>query len=298
MLTEYQSDRLLLGLATLLAGLVLYATALIFDLPPHTGEAASLLADAGVGGLVALAVGLLLACALAAGPAAYVRFDAGLGCVAAALVVVAGRLGTAGGQYRGADPGVYLTMALETVLLFVFLAGGWWLVTFVAARFGRADASLDLVRGGRRKKASVVKDEPLDQKLLAVAVNVATMTVLLMFILKSDARGQAILCVGIASFCGALVAHQFVPTRPSGWFWCAPCVAGVAAYVVGYLQASPEFMQLGIPAGFFGALAHAAPLDWASAGVAGSMIGYWTSVRWKLNEQDEARPTGAITTSV
>ena len=69
--------------------------------------------------------------------------------------------------------------------------------------------------------------------------------------------------------------------------------------MVGYLytyQYGAHNAAIGEPAGIFASLARPMPLDYASVGVAGSLMGYWVGRkqhRDRLNEADEAAAAGS-----
>jgi len=52
--------------------------------------------------------------------------------------------------------------------------------------------------------------------------------------------------------------------------------------VIGYVSCyfRPDGIEVGRTSGYFAALARPLPLDYASVGVAGSLMGYWISSRW------------------
>lgn len=116
-------------------------------------------------------------------------------------------------------------------------------------------------------------EESLDQHLLGTATHVAMMLVLLRFLLVTTDKAQVVVCVFIAALLGSIVAHRFVPARPAAWFVVSPIIASIAAQILAGLGS--DRVALGEPGGYFAPLARALPLDYASAGVAGALIGYW-----------------------
>jgi hypothetical protein len=87
-----------------------------------------------------------------------------------------------------------------------------------------------------------------------------------------------------------MVSHHLFPTRPSPWYWCGPLVVAV----IGYLLAASgsQLWMIGQVGGYAPALARPAPLDYASAGTAGALVGYWTSRRWREQEEEESVSEG------
>jgi hypothetical protein len=133
------------------------------------------------------------------------------------------------------------------------------------------------------------REEPLDQKLLAAVAQVVVTMIVMMLICQSDAKIQTLASVGIASYVAALVAHYFIATGPSAWFCVGPLVVGLIGYISQYL--SPSDWMIGDVHGVFAALARPLPLDYASLGTAGALMGYWTSRQWhreRLESDQEA----------
>jgi hypothetical protein len=59
------------------------------------------------------------------------------------------------------------------------------------------------------------------------------------------------------------------------WFWCGPFVVGLIGYIMA-ASGQDSSLAIGSPTGFFAALARPLPIDYASMGPAGAIIGYWT----------------------
>ena len=134
--------------------------------------------------------------------------------------------------------------------------------------------------------------ESFDQHLLGTATHVAMMLVLLRFLLVTTDKAQVLVCVFIAALLGSLVAHRFVPARPAAWFIASPILASIAAQILAGLGS--DRVALGEPGGYFAPLARALPLDYASAGVAGALIGYWMRRR-KEHETEVAEMANIAT---
>jgi hypothetical protein len=161
-------------------------------------------------------------------------------------------------------------MTFELILLFLGI-GVAWLILFKGSRAGWLPA-----------EPIVVEHEPLDQKLLALLMHVIVMIVAMLLLCRSDQKPQTLAAVAIAAYVASLAAHQFVPIQPSGWFLAGPLVVGLIGYIAQYFNAGNWWM-IGDPMGYFSALARPLPLDYASLGVAGTLLGYWTSLRWRQN---------------
>jgi hypothetical protein len=197
------------------------------------------------------------------------HFEAGLFCAAIGISVLSGRLGPMRyALFSASGPSIYLTMALELVLIYLAVAIAWM-----------------LLHGGSRSgwlpaETSLGPDEPIDQKLLAMVMYIVVMIVLMLLLCRSDDKKQALASVAVASYLAALAAHQFVPAQPSAWFLIGPLIVGVIGYVGEFV--SPTTWMIGDAQGYFSALAHPLPLDYASLAVAGTLLGYWTSRRLRL----------------
>ena len=171
--------------------------------------------------------------------------------------------------FGATSPAVYLLLALELAVLFAIAAGGWLLLRRLLAAGGLHDDP----------PTPDEADEPLDQKLLATAAHAMVMIVLMMLLSQSDTKAQALASVGLSSYLASLAAHHFVPTRPSAWFWAGPLLVGLIGYISQYI--APGDWMIGDARGFFGSLARPLPLDYASLGTAGAILGYWTSRQWQ-----------------
>lgn len=256
-----------------------------FEVPYPPREAGALLLQQMPVGALLLAGVVLGACVLLATLiTSTVHFDAGLACATFGLSALSIRGGLMRDNLFAANgPGIYLTMALELVILFGFVAGGWVML--------RGMAGLGAVRI-EPSDAGITPPEPLDQRLLATLTQVVVMAILMMILSQSDQKAQALASVGIAAFLGALGAHQFVPARPSLWFWLGPLVVGLLGYIGTYFNSSG--WSIGEARGMFAPLARPQPLDYASMGPAGAIMGYWVSQRWHrgraASEEDHLAP--------
>jgi hypothetical protein len=242
-----------------------------FDVPyPPSETGALLLQQTPIAALFVAGVALLVCVVLGSIITSTVHFDAGLVCAAFGLSALSMRGGPMRDNLFAANgPGVYLTLALELLILYGFIAAGWGLL--------RAVSRVGLVRA-EHGDSDLHPSEPLDQRLLATLTQVVVMSILMMILSQSDQKAQALASVGIAAFLGALAAHQFVPARPSLWFWIGPLAVGLLGYLGTYFN--PGGWSIGEARGMFAPLARAQPLDYASFGPAGAIMGYWVSRRW------------------
>lgn len=204
--------------------------------------------------------------------ARFIRPDAGLFVAACAVWSFRRDGGMARDVYMAHPTGsTFVTLALELVVLGLLVGG-----VFVFSRWlvGRGklpdDHQLDLIRP---------KPEPLGQRLLASATMALVMMVLLLLTLRSDERMQVTGMVFISALLATMSTVRFIPATPSIYFWVGPFLVGIVGYLASSVRGTAN-LPIGDVAGYFGALARAMPLDYASAGVAGSLYGYWVARGW------------------
>jgi hypothetical protein len=289
LLSTYQRNRLLLTLAATAGCLLFWFAGAWFRIPRHQGFEMSLaLQPSAAADLLLVGVVTLAATAVGTVLAGSIRFDAGLFSAAIGLAALSCRGGpmryvtqAAGGR------GVFLAMALELLVLGALLGLAWfglWLL------YRRGRLSGDALRDGLR-------DEPHDlgERIYALLVQAAVMSVIVLLLARTDDKKQVLAAVGVASFGATLMSYAFSPVRPSVWYWAGPILVGVVGYITAYLSAgSMESVgwKSGAGAGTLAALARPLPLDYASLGTAGAILGYWTSRQWQRAKEleNEAAP--------
>jgi hypothetical protein len=265
-LNQHQWARLLLIATVVITVSVAWTASSALGVPAMPGFNASLLGQPALSSaLLGVAVVLLIGAGISGLLLGRVHHEATVFGAAAALSVVSLR---GGGiryvLYDGGSPGVLLRCAVETFILGAVLFGVWLASRPLCSR-GLLRETLDLPNDDDH--------EPIDQRLLGTATHVAMMVVLLKFSLVTQDKPQVLAGVGLSALLASLVAHQFVPTRPGAWYWSSPILVGVIGYVGSYFG-TPS-VQPGDPQGFFAPLARPLPVDYASAGVAGALLGYW-----------------------
>jgi hypothetical protein len=283
-LSHPQRARVLL-IASCVACLVLcFEGGKVFAIPlcPHC-DMSLLLGDSPLSSLLVVWMLLLVGVGLGTLIAGSIRPDAGLFAATTGLAALSVRGGSVGdvlrqasGNMRNATP--FLCLGLELLLLGLMIALAW-----AALRW--------LVRSGRLKDDSArdglpSDDNSLGQRFCALATQILVTAAIVMFLCVTDAKQQALASIFIASFIGAVAAHSFFAAEPSIWCWAGPLMVGLIGYVWAY--ASPGNWQIGkvaVP------LARALPLDWASAGPAGAILGYWMSRRWQRATHEEEEGT-------
>lgn len=129
--------------------------------------------------------------------------------------------------------------------------------------------------------------EELTRGVLCFLLTLAITVAVVLLLMRSVERGQILFALVAGCFLGALLAQVTVPTRSSLIAWTAPVVVAIGFYVL----AATSMVRSG-----FGAwmdvpgYARALPIDWATAGVGGALLGHWVSLRMreaKLLEQEE-----------
>ena len=258
-----------LWLAAICAGCagVFYLLASVLRWPVFPGSEVSLLASTSpVAGFAAVMVGMLLCIVSATWLAGRMRYEAGLFAAGIGLAWLANRGGTVGALLRTAGrPQVYRTLVLESVLLLGILSLAWQLLALM------------------RRRGSLAAEPALPAKaasgslnpFAATLVQVIAMALLMLLLTRSDNKKQVMCALVAASLVASVGADQMFPTSSAAAAIVAPFVVAIAGYA--WAVRSPGQWIIGIPAN---ALANAAPLDYASLGVASSIFGHWVSRQW------------------
>jgi hypothetical protein len=98
---------------------------------------------------------------------------------------------------------------------------------------------------------------------------------------------QVIAAAFIGSFAGSAAAHSIFATGPRSWYWLPPLVLGAVSYALAGMS-PPAGIDIADPRGPFIGLVRPLPLDYASAGVAGAVMGHWMSRRWQKEREATA----------
>ena len=200
------------------------------------------------GGLFAATIGLM-ALSIRGGPVRYVLFDAAA---------------------HGAAQRVFGRLLLEQCLLFVPIALLWM---FFWRRYQAAIASIQ--PAGNEKKSSGDAGGHASTAM-ALLAQVAIMGVIILLLTPTDAKKQALVSVFVAALVGTALAEYFTPDdQAPAWFWVGPFIVGAVGYLTAWFNATP--WTTGTPNGALANLAQLLPLDYASAGCAGALLGYWMS---------------------
>lgn len=281
MLQVYRA-RTLLILGALVCFVIFWWAGALVGFPSWRAPGASLLDQPslwrGILELIVTGIAAVLCAAIGFLIAGRIRADAGLFAATAGLTAMSIRGGTLGDLLRsGSGPGVYLLLLLEAILLFGLVWVAWMAQCRMHAAAGwPGDSAHDGFED---------PEEPLGQKVTALAASALGMIVAMSVLAQTDAKAQVLCAVAISALVGAVIAHTLFPVRPSVWFWCGPLVVAGVGYVVAFFW--PEGWRIGVVQGQFAALARPLPLDYASAGPTGALLGYWLSRQWHAARNNE-----------
>lgn len=280
-------DRILLTIGSVACIVVFLWLSGAFGIPAHPYSQGSLLAQPSpIAALLVTLVALVACVLLASVVASVVHFDAGLFCATIGLLGLSVRVGPL--RYvlmysRG--PHVFLTLCAELLLLFAFVGIAWGVLW---ALRGRGFLTSDVTRDGLHPE-----DDKPGHHILATLTQAVTTAILVLLLAQTDEKAQVIAAVGVASMLGTLAAYSLFPVSPSAWYWVGPLAVGLLGYGFAYVNADATW-TMGKVSGPFAPLGRPLPLDYAGAGTAGALLGYWTSRRWqriKEAEMAEARIT-------
>jgi len=263
----------------------------LFHVPDCAGFGGSLLGQSSpVVSIIVVAVTLLGCVLISTLIAGSVRFDAGLLCGLIGMAALSVRSGTMGDVLRqssAAGPTIFIHFALELVLLYALVAVAWSLLWGLHVN-GHLKA--DEFRDGVEDT-----DEPMPFKVSALAMQVGVMALFVMLFGQTDAKTQVMASIGIASFIGAIAAYYMYPISPSPWLWIGPMIVGVVGYALAYFGVGAgEEWKTGQLSFSLAPLARALPLDYATAGPAGAILGYWMSRKWHRQRLDEGSSAESV----
>lgn len=271
-------ERYALTMGSVLSGLATLWLAKVVQIPTDVGYAGSVLQQHGA--LVAIGliwVVMIGGAVLASVVTQRLYYDAGLFCAGISVVALSVRFGpTRYALMSSNGPGIYLTMAGEVVLLFLGMAIAW-LILSMGSRSGLLPHEQPL--------DPHEPDVTFDQKLIALAAQVVLTMLGMLLLCQSDAKPQVLASLGITCFFASIGAHHFIATHPSIWYWLGPMIVGAVGYTMQYFN--PGEWMIGDFKGFFAPLARPLPLDYAGMGTAASLLGYWTSKRWRSGQIDD-----------
>jgi hypothetical protein len=274
-----QRNRVLLLCGAVVCLAVFFFAAIAFGMPAEPGFQASILEQPAPIVVFAMVLIAMLVCTvmgtLLAGT---VEPDAGFCVACVGLAALSLRGGGMGDVLRAAlKSEIYLGMLAELLALYGIVVIAWSMLAGIQRRGWLL--SPEHARGISPDAEGSLVDQALPERLLALAFQIAVMTVGMLLLAQSDAKAQVLMAVGVSAFVGALAVYSVFPVRPSIWFWIGPLFVGAAGYLFAYYN--PDGLTLGETRGMLGALARPLPLDYASLGPAGALLGYWMSRKWQ-----------------
>jgi hypothetical protein len=274
--TPHRRTQFWVTLASVACFLLFWWAGKWIGIPAERGYEASLLQQHSAA-LVVFATYVLLACAVIIGSLISGRawFFGGLFAAAIGLMALSVRGGPM--RYalfhaiaRGTGKQVFLTLFFEQCLLFAAMGPLWW---FFWSKY-------EIVRraaGAQEPKTSEKSDGSLGSIVLALAAQVCITGAVILLLAATDNKKQVLVSTFFGGFVGAFAAEYFfAEPKAVSWYWIGPFAAGAIGYLVTYF--TTQGIATGDPGGSLAALARVYPLDYASAGIAGTMLGFWMAV--------------------
>ncbi|MGD0141417.1 MAG: hypothetical protein ABSD28_21365 [Tepidisphaeraceae bacterium] len=257
--------RIALAVAVGVSCLIFAAASRYFELPILPGYDGSILCQPSpVSAFAVVAVALAVATLVGTVLAGAVRFEAGLFAAAFGLMAFSLRCGTMQSVLleAGGNEAVFVRLAVELLILGIFLGGMWALLLRLARAAHGRPSTPQLNRSG------------LLNNLTATVAQTISTGIFMFLLCQSEAKYQALAAIGIASWLGSMIAYKYAPTRPSIWYWTGPLLVGLIGYMLAAMGQDTN-LNIGSPAGTFAAFARPLPVDYASLGTAGAILGYW-----------------------
>ena len=271
--TPYRRTQALVVIATALCFLLFWWGGRWLGIPSEPKYQISLLEQPHWGAAL-LATYIMFLCTMALGTLIAGRswFFAGLFSATFGLIALSAR----GGPLRyvlfyAADhpPGhpimqrIFLVLLVEQCLLFL-VVGLLWLLFW--NRYEQALA--------RAAKPQEKRRESENSAALGLAAQFLIMCVIVLLLTPTESKKQVLVSLFVAGFAATSLSEYFFPSRKAGrWYWIAPLAVGAIGYLLAYFNA-PQW-TIGDPSGAFAALARPLPLDYASAAMAGTILGFW-----------------------
>jgi len=277
-LNSYQRARLLLLTGSVVCFIAFWFSASVFHITPYPGHDGSLLiASPGVLDFLIIAIVLGISVAIGTAIAGMVRFNAGLLTACLGLAALSFR----GGQTRPTillgltQVGIsqlFLRFFFELLVLSIFLGIAWYVLR-----------SLYTVGKLRDRETSIMNEGDaghLYGELSSLGVQFMLTMLLVMLIAQSESKQQVMGAIFIGAWGASAFAHTFFPTGPRSWYWLPPLLVGLVGYLLAFAF-TPAGVSTADFRGSFAGLYRPMPLDYASMGPAGAIIGHWMSRRWQ-----------------
>ncbi len=287
-LNAYQRARILLVGAAVLAFAIFWVSGSFFGFPGRPGfEGGVLQQPSPVLALLVLLLTMAAAVLVGTTIAGMVRFNAGLAAGCLGLGAWSARVGDIRdtilwGLSHGSPGALFVKLAVEAAILAMLIGACWFVLRTMYLRGLIRDR--ESVAGLNRER--LYPDGPA---LGSLAVQALATALLMGLIARTEEKQQVWAAVFIASFFGPVLAQFLYPASPAGWHWLPPLVVGIAGYL---LNAGASGIEIGTIRGGFAAMARPLPLDYASAGPAGAILGLWMVRRWERERQAEKEAAG------
>lgn len=277
--TPHRRTQLLVIIASVLCFFLYWWGAKWIGVPSEPGYSASLLQQP-TPVVAFVGIYVMLACAVVLGTLVAGRswFYAGVFTACIGLMALSAR----GGPMRyvlfqaAADGGtqrVFLMLLLEQGLLFLAIAPLW---RFFWRRYDALfSRQYEAIRGAAAKTTG--PPQSLAEIATALLIQTAGMATIVLLAAATDAKTQVLVAVFLGGLLGTVLAEMYARKNGArgvaGWFWLAPLIVGAFGYLVAYFTSTT--WAIGDPGDGLARLARPLPLDYASAGCAGALLGYW-----------------------
>jgi hypothetical protein len=276
---SYRITQALFTCAAIICFVIFWYAGQILGIPAERAHGGSLLGQPTAAGAI---VGLIAAALLLGGCTlfshAFLRrrwFMASLAAATAGFSAWSMRGGPSGDILRYAPSvAIFFRLALELILLGA-VVGGVWLVLW----------------------QSQPAEQPvsLSACIEAVLTHTGIMAILVFLLVQTDAKKQCIVSVFLAALISASIVRANWPQPEAGkWYWIGPILVGVIGYLLAAFQAGDWSNGMRELTGLWAPLARPLPLDYASAGMFGSLLGYWMSIpEENPDESEDKRPAAS-----
>jgi len=278
LLNSYQRARLLLLTGSVICFVAFWFSATVFHFPRYPGyQSALLLHSPLVLPILIIAIVLAISVAIGTAIAGMVRFNAGL---------LTACLGLSALSFRGGEPRhtilwslsvlgpnqIFPRFFLELLILSIFLGAAWYLLRNLYTAGKLRDRETPLMN----------EDDPghISAEISSLGVQFVLTALLIMLIAQTEAKQQAMAAIFIGAWGASAFAHTFFPTGPRSWYWLPPLLVGLFGYLLAAVFQPPGLATADFRGSFAG-LYRPMPLDYASMGPAGAIIGHWMSRRWQ-----------------
>ena len=266
--------------------LIFWYAGAVLRIPAEYRHGGSLLRQPTIGGAILslfTLVVLLIGCTLLA--SAFLRGRWFLGSLSAASAGLSAWSMRGGPMHEvllyAPSSGVFIQLAVELALLGAMIAAIWLFLW----------------------QEPSPEAEPLQSSKIVTSVVLQTilMGIVVLILAQTDAKKQCVAAVFIAGLVASSVMQSNSPAPQAGrWYWIAPIAVGVTGYLLAAIQSQGWITGSHELDGFWAPLARPLPLDYASAGMFGALLGYWMSIpdtEDAVEDQPGAVQSGAATKS-